>query len=64
MAFEFLMLQMIPNFLIGVPIRRVSRKMKNMQPPLPLDESGGLVGRMRWGLIHHYHQVTAWMVLQ
>ena len=64
MPFEFLMLQMIPNFLIRIPVRRILGQMKYVQPGLPGNVVHGLVGDVGRSLIHDHNQMPAAMMLQ
>ena len=64
MPFEFLVFQMIPQLFVRIPIRGVLGQMENMQSALAVDEGNGLLGRMRWGLIHDNNQMAMFVVTQ
>jgi len=64
MTLEFLMFQMIPDLLIGIPVRGILGQMKHMQPNL-----AGYIGHrpvrdVGRSLIHNNHQVPLAMMPQ
>src|SRR5579872_788378 len=64
MGDELLMLEMTPDLLVGIPIRRILRKVEDMQAPLVFYEVLGSLRSMWWSLIHHYNQMPSRMMLQ
>ena len=64
MPLEFLVLQMIPQLFVGIPVWGVFGQVKNMQSVLAVDEGDGLLGSVRWGLIHDNNQVAPFVMPQ
>jgi hypothetical protein len=63
-ALEFLVLEVVPDLLIGILVRRVRRQVEDMKPPLTGDKRRCLLGGMGRSLIHHYHQVPSPMLAE
>src|SRR5271157_3931088 len=63
-AFEFLVLEVIPHFLVGVPIGRVFWQMEYVEAWLTGNVRLRPLGDMGWRLVHHDNQVTAFVVLK
>src|SRR5580658_3995532 len=55
---------MVPDFFIGVPIRRILRQVKHMESRLSLNVGFGCLGNMRRRLIHHNYQMAPRMMPQ
>jgi hypothetical protein len=61
---ELVVFEMIPDLFVGVPVRRVLRKIENVQAILAGDESLGLLGNVRRGLIHDHDKMASKMMAQ
>ena len=62
MTAQFLMLEMVPDFLVGVPIRRVFGKVEDVQTRLCTNPYSRLFRCVRWCLIHHNDQMSTRMM--
>jgi len=59
MSFEFLMFQMVPDFLVWVPVWGIRWQVENMETLLTLDETSRFLGSMRRRFIHDDNKVPA-----
>ena len=62
MAGQLLVLEMVPDFFVWIPIRRVLGKIEYVETRLLVDPSPCFLGRVRRCLIHHNDEVSAWMM--
>ena len=62
MARQLVVLEMVPYFLVRIPVRRIRRQMKYMQTRLPVDPCSCFLGSMRRCPIHDNDEVTAFVV--
>ena len=51
-----------PQTLGRLQLRRIGRQIEHVQPFLAFNEGLCHFRRMRFGLVHHYNYVSAWMV--
>jgi hypothetical protein len=59
-----MVLQIIPDFLVGIPIGRIRGQIKHMQPRSTFDEGLRHLRRVRPGLVHHEDDVSARLLTQ
>jgi len=64
MGFQFLMLQMVPDFLIRIPVRGILRQMTHMKPRLLFDEGVSFFQGVWRRLIPDNNQVATRMMPQ
>jgi len=62
MSHQFLVFQVVPHFLVGVPVWRVFWKMENVKSLLAINEGFCFSGCVRWSLIHNDYKMAAAMM--